>query len=131
MELTTKYKFKRRLKWVYVKFRRIFKIGNKNEKTKRPKNLNESQNMAVDITVKTILNPNSVLNYDPETHECYIQHDSIGGDLYIFIEARNIKIINTVFGYDIPISIPVENYVTSVFKREVTKRRLKFKKGSC
>ena len=128
MERTNKHKVKRRFKWIYTKLRRIFKIGDKREKAKRPTNLDDSQSMAVDITVKTILNPNSTFDYDPLTHECYIEGAS--GDLYIFIEARNIKIINTVFGYDIPISIPVENYVTSVFRRELTKRRIKFKKAA-
>lgn len=122
------HKAKRKVKWIYTKIRRIFRIGNKKEISKRPKNLDESQSIAIDITIKTILNPNSILNYDPQTHECYIE-DTVC-DISIFIEARNLKIINTVFGYDITISIPSENYVTSVFRREVNKRRIKFKKAA-
>jgi len=128
MERTNKHKAKRKLKWIYTKLKRAFKIGNKKEKIKKPKNLDDSQQMAVDITVKTILNSESILNYDPQTHECYIE--GANGNLFIFIESRNIKIINTVFGYDIPINIPTENYVLSVFTREVTKRRVKFKKAA-
>lgn len=128
MERSGGYKVKSWFKRVFFKTKRIFKMGGRVERHRRPKNLNESQNIAVDITVKTILNATSILSYDPETHECYIEGSN--GTLFIFIESRNIKIINTVFGYDIPISIPTENYVTYVFRREVTKRRMKFKKAA-
>ena len=127
MERTNKHKIKRWFKWLFTKARRTLKMGNKGDRSRRPKGLNESQNLAVDIAIKTILNPSSILSYDPESQECYIESN---GTLFIFLEARNIKIINTVFGYDIPISIPTENYVTSVFRREVTKRRMKFKKAA-
>ena len=75
MERTNKHKAKRRLKWVYTKFKRAFKVGNKKVKIKKPKNLDDSQQMAVDITVKTILNPNSILNYDPQI-PLYKNHES-------------------------------------------------------
>ena len=132
MERTTRHKIKRRIKWLWVKAIVSFKMGRgkaEYEKARRPvKNINESQGYAMDITVKSILNPNSELYYDTSTQECYIKVEDVKGTIYVFIEARNIKIINTVFGYDIPIDIPTENYLSSVFRREMNKRRSQFKK---
>lgn len=123
------YKFKRFFFKIYISFKKLIRSREgSDQRVKMPKNLDESQNIAIAISIKTILDPGSNLNYDPKSHECYIRNEV--GDIYIFIENRNIKVINTVFGYDIPIPLEAEIYVTSVFKRELAKRRFKFKKAA-
>ena len=124
----TKHNIYRHLQWICIKFLSYFIFDRSSDaKVRKPKNLNESQIMAIDITVKSILNPDSELYFDIMSQECYIKVSSPDGDIYVFIESRNIKIINTVFGYDIPVDLQTENYISSVFRREMNKRRVKFK----
>lgn len=113
---------------------RIIKIvdydGSQNERKQRPdiKNLPELQACAVDIAVKTMRNPMSKLYYDLISQECYIKREDVTGNIYVFIESKNVKIIDTVFGYDIPINNRTEEYLTWVFRKELSHRRTMFKK---
>lgn len=122
---------KRRLWRLWIKFRIALKFDNKrSNRSKRPNatKLDKSQSCAIDIAVKTMRHPLSKLYYDLETQECYIKReDAQVGVIYIFIEANNIKIINTVFGYDIPIGNDSEQYLTWIFRKEMAKRRSQFK----
>jgi hypothetical protein len=88
-----------------------------------PKNMTASEKMIVEITKNIILDPDTELEYDPDTYECYI----VNGHFYIFIEARVVKVINSVFGYDVHISSQVEMYLTNEFKKEKSRRIKHFK----
>ena len=122
-------KVKRRIKWVGLKIKYSVISKRNDERVKRPNNLSESQSCALDIAIRAIHDPASKLYYDIETQECYVKReDSEVGTIYVFIESQNIKIINTVFGYDIFISQETENYITSFFRKEMSKRRAQFKR---
>ncbi len=127
---TLKDKIKWKLRRMWVRWKRVLKMKSKIDRPKRPTKLNESQSMAVDIIIKSILDSTSELYYDIESQECYIKRIDPSGDIFFFLEPRNIKMVNTVFGYDIEIDINTENYISAVFKRELNKRRSKFKRDA-
>ncbi len=123
------YRTRRYIRYYYLKTMSVFAMNNRNEdRVRRPKRVNELQRMAIDIAVKIMINPTSKLYYDLTTQECYVKNESESGTIYVFIESGNVKIINTVFGYDIPMMIEGEQYLISVFRREMAKRRSQFKK---
>lgn len=94
-----------------------------------PKKLSVSQQMAVDTAIQLIHESTSELLYGAESGECYIKNDTItDGIIYVFIERRNIKIINTIFGYDIDIDDDTEIYLKNLFKRKQQRLRNRFKK---
>jgi hypothetical protein len=123
------YRTRRYIRYCYLKTLSVFAMKNRNEdRVRRPKHINELQRMAIDISVKLMVNPSSKLYYDLTTQECYVKNEFDGGNVYVFIESNNVKIINTVFGYDIPMTQDGEQYLISVFRREMSKRRSQFKK---
>lgn len=123
------YRTRRYIRYYYLKAKSVFAMKNRNEdRVRRPKRVNELQRMALDIAVKLMVNPSSKLYYDLTTQECYVKNESESGTIYVFIESGNVKIINTVFGYDIPMIMEGEQYLISVFRREMAKRRSQFKK---
>jgi len=127
----TKHKIKRVCTRLRIRIIKFFDFdGTRSERTRRPNiaNLTELQSCAIDIAVKTIRNQMSKLYYDLETQECYVKREDAAGNIYVFIEANNVKIINTVFGYDIPINNHTEQYLTWIFRKEMAKRRAMFKK---
>ncbi len=120
---------KRNFRWLFLKIASFFRIDGVNDKIKRPiKNISDSENIAIDITIKSILDPKSKLDYNIKTQECSVCVDDVNGTLDIYLEPRNLKIINTVFGYDVPINLQTENYISSIFVREMDNRRTKRKK---
>ena len=122
-------RLKRKTKWVWLKVKSVGAGKRYDERARRPKKLTDSQECALDIAVKAIHDPASKLYYDLHTQECYVKReDAEVGTIYVFIESANIKIINTVFGYDIFINADAENYITTVFRKEMAKRRAQFKK---
>jgi hypothetical protein len=84
-----------------------------------------AEKTAYSIFMKLLLDPTSKLYYDLHTSECYIRSED--ATLYIFLEANNIKVINSVYGYDVPIGRDLEAYLTERFRREMAIRRSKFK----
>jgi hypothetical protein len=127
MKLT---KTKRYFRWLRLKTQSYFKIkGPDDKRYTRPKKLSDTQTCALDIAVKSIHDPSSKLYFDMHTQECYVKtEDEKVGTIYVFIEERNLKIINTVFGYDIYIDMESEAYITQLFSKEMSKRRAQFKK---
>jgi len=87
-----------------------------------------SEEQAVRIWTKVVHQPESNLMYNPQSHEAYAEWDSPSGTVYLFLESSNLRVINTVVGYDIRLSQKVEQWCSSVFTREVSKRRKKFKR---
>jgi hypothetical protein len=96
-------------------------------RVKRPKNMTLSEEQAVRIWTKVVHQPESNLMYNPQSHEAYAEWNSPSGTVYLFLENSNLRVINTVVGYDIRLASKVEHWCSAVFTREVSKRRNKFK----
>lgn len=116
-------RFKR--KWII--FWAKISSGKSDQRMKRPLNMMPSEQQAVRIWTKVVHQPDSELMYNPENHEAYALWESPGGPVYLFLESENLRVINTVVGYDIRLSARVEQWCATVFSREVAKRRKKFK----
>jgi hypothetical protein len=115
-------KMKRLIRVFYLRVLRTFK-GDK--RVRKPKKLTESENKACEIFLTVLHNKDSKLYYDIKTQECYIG----SGDktIFVFLEANNVKVINSVFGYDVHVKQDLENYLLEKFIREMAKRRNLFK----
>ena len=124
MSFKTKYT---RLKRKFIIFyMRSFKSIGKEKYIKKPKKLTESESMVSEIFLTVLHNKDSKLYYDIQTQECYIS----SGDktVFVFLEACNVKVINSVFGYDVNIRQELEGYLLEKFIREMSIRRNTFKK---
>ena len=117
-----KTNWKRRLKWTRLKIHRFL---SSDQKPKLPKKLSESEETAKDIFTLLLVRPETKLYYDLKTAECYVRSED--SSVYIFLESRNLKIINSVYGYDVNISQELESYLIHKFEKELYKRRLSFK----
>jgi hypothetical protein len=111
---------------LFVFFGKMF--THQDYRVNRPKKLTASEEQAVRIWTKVVHQPESNLMYNPQSHEAYAEWDSPSGTVYLFLESSNLRVINTVVGYDIRLSQKVEQWCSSVFTREVAKRRKKFKR---
>jgi hypothetical protein len=113
---------KRFLRVSWLRLRRHFSTA---QKPRKPKSLTANQKTAVAIYIKVLHDPASKLYYDLTTQECYIR--SGDSTLYLFLEADNLKIINSVYGYDVAIDGHLEAYLGEKFRREMSVRRQAFK----
>jgi hypothetical protein len=114
---------KRKIKIFYLKSIRVF---GKEKKLLRPKKLTEAEQTACEIFITILHNKESKLFYDIQTQECYLS----SGDktVFVFLESGNVKIINSVFGYDVHIRSELEGYLLDQFIREMAIRRNAFKR---
>lgn len=94
-------------------------------KIKLPKEITNQQKHAFRIFFKILKKEQSDLFYDMLTNECYLISEK--DNLYIFIEDKNMKIVNTIYSHDIPLSSEVEKYILKKFELELNKRRAIFK----
>lgn len=94
---------------------------------KLPK-MTPGEEQAVRIWTRVVHQPDSNLMYNPQTQDCYAQWDSKTGTIYIFLEQGNLRIINTVVGYDVRLSHKVEQWCDYIFAKEVAVRRKKFRR---
>jgi len=94
---------------------------------KRPTKVSAEEEQAMRIWTRVVHQPDSDLMYNPQTHDAYAQWDSPSGTVYLFLESQNMRVINTVVGYDIRLSSSVERWCGAVFTREVAKRRARFR----
>lgn len=101
----------------------------RDQRISKPK-MTETEAQAARIWQKVVHQKESDLMYNPQTHEAYAQWDSPNGTIYLFLESGNLRVINTVVGYDIRLSAHVEQYCANIFTREVAKRRAKFRKNA-
>lgn len=116
------------LKKIKVSFLKFFRdLSNEEKKIKKPKKISEQENYAISIWSMLIHNKKSDLFYNPENHECYVEYLGEGGPIYMFLESRNMRIINTIVIYDIRLGANTEQWCTKIFNREVHKRRTHFK----
>jgi hypothetical protein len=108
-----------------VFYLRLFKSFGQDKRVRRPKKLTEAEDTACEIFLTILHNKDSKLHYDIQTQECYIS--SSDKTLFVFLEAGNVKIINSVFGYDVHIRSELEGYLLDKFIREMSIRRNAFK----
>jgi len=104
----------------------MFSSNGHQDRMRKPKRMSESEQTACEIYLQLLHNKESKLHYDIKTQECYIS----SGDktLFVFLEAGNVKIINSVFGYDVHISHDLEQFLLDKFIREMAIRRMTFKR---
>lgn len=116
----------RRLKRIiFIRWGRFMRSASNNTKLKRPQKLSKSEDTALQIFLEILHDTDSKLYYDITTQECYIS--SPNKEIFIFLESRNVKIINSVFGYDVHISGDLEHYMSEKFIKEMAIRRNSFK----
>jgi hypothetical protein len=90
-----------------------------------PKRINEQEDIVVSIVEKLLPMKDTELYLDPKTQECYLSN----GKYNVFLESTRVRVINSVFGYDVYISAEVEVYLVHIFMLEVSKRRSEFKEN--
>ncbi len=105
---------------------KILRLTSTKRKVRLPRKLSDSERIAVSVFMRLIQDPESKLYYDIHTQECYVK--SGDSTIYLFLEDRNLKAINTVVGYDIPLQSESEYYLSEKFRLELNKRRMVFKK---
>ena len=97
---------------------RLFKSGNK---VRYPKKVTEGEKTVSDIFINILRDSDTKLYYDTKTHECSMKSEK--QSIWIFLESGNMKVVNSTFGYDRPISSELEYYLYERFRVENTKRR--------
>ena len=128
MKTNLPYWLKRRyiLRSIKIFFARLAQVQKDGRRfSKRPKKMTHSEETACQIFTSVLRNRGSKLYYDIHTQECYLRSEDAA--IYVFLEAGNVKIINSVFGYDVNISNELEGYLLEKFIREMTIRRKAFK----
>jgi hypothetical protein len=118
-----KLKLKRLIKLNIGKLKRA--IWTVRDKPRRPKNMCNAELSALTIYMRILRLPETKLYYDIKTQECYLKSEEY--QLYLFLEERNIKIINSVFGYDVRLTQELEAYMSDRFVHEMAIRRSAFK----
>jgi len=95
--------------------------------TKRPYCKSRDVDTALRIWSRVVLNGESELMYNPVTQECYAEWFDASNPVYLFLESGRMGIVNTVIGYDVSLTSDEETWCSEVFRREVNRRRNKFK----
>jgi len=92
-----------------------------------PQRLTVEEKQALSIWTMVVHEESSELMYNPQTYESYAEYHGAGGPVYLFLESRNMRIVNSVVGYDVRLSQQGEEWASHVFNREIHKRRSIFK----
>ncbi len=92
-----------------------------------PTRVSQEEQSALRIWSSVVHHPDSNLMYDPQTYESYAEYQGPGGPIYLFLESRGMRVVNSVVGYDVRLGQTSEMYATSVFNMEIHKRRSHFK----
>jgi len=116
---------KKKLQRLYMKIIIYLKRKFKEEKTKFPKKFEKSEKTASLIFLKLLKSEETELYSNMKVFESYLISEKY--NIYIFLEKNNMKVINSVYGYDIYLSNQMEQYLTERFLLEIYKRRQKFK----
>jgi hypothetical protein len=116
--------FKRFFRKAIVKSMRL--MSPKERRAKYPKKLRDAEKIAIETFLLVLKDPESSLYVDINTQECFLRSDD--SSIYLFLEAGNLKIVNTIFGYDISLDANSERFLSEQFKHELAKRRRQFKK---
>ena len=114
-------------RYLWLHWLRLYKNRlTSDRRIRRPAEITNQEKTLIEIFMKVLHNPNSQLFYDIQTSECYLKSEEL--NLFIFLEMGNVKVINSVFGYDVNINPNVEDFLIDRFKREMNVRRMSFKK---
>lgn len=92
---------------------------------KKPARLTEQQETATTIFLRVLHRPETKLYYDITTSECFLRYEP--ANIYLFLEPGNLKIINSVYGYDVSITSELDYYLSERFRKEMNIRRAAFK----
>lgn len=112
------FKYKNKIyRYFYVKMSRAFK---NNDRSRYPKSVTDKERTVSDIFIKILHDPTTELSYDISTKECRMKNER--ESLWIFLEPGNVKVINSVYGYDRRISAELEYYLEERFRHENHKR---------
>jgi hypothetical protein len=101
--------------------------GHQTRRVSFPDKISFEEQTALRIWAMVVHQEASELMYDPQTYESYAEYQGPGGPIYLFLESRNLRVVNTVVGYDVRLSQAAELWATSVFNMEIHKRRSHFK----
>ena len=93
---------------------------------RRPSKTSSEEDGVIALWTRVCHLPQSQLLYNPATSESFA-HLSGEHPLWLFLESRQMRVINAVAGYDVPLSSDVEAWCLGVFSREVNRRRTRFK----
>jgi len=105
---------------------KVLRFGKPKEKpSKYPKRITDSEKIAIETFLTVLKDESSSLFFDLHTNECFLK--SYDSSIYLFLETGNLKIVNTVFGYDIPLTGDSQTYLMDKFRMELAKRRRNFK----
>lgn len=116
--------FKRFFRKAKIKSMRL--MTPKERRAKYPKKLRDAEKIAIETFLLVLKDPESSLYVDINTQECFLRSDD--SSIYLFLESGNLKIVNTIFGYDISLDVDSERFLLEQFKHELAKRRRQFKK---
>lgn len=94
---------------------------------KKPSRMTVAEEQAVRLWKRIVVDSASTLLYQPEKYECFAEWSGPEGHIYLFLEEHNLRVINTVVGYDVRLSSEVEGWCSDIFYREVSKRRRRFR----
>jgi hypothetical protein len=118
------------MRYRLVKLKQVFKTMAPGRETRRvsfPDKISSEERTALRIWAMVVHQDESELMYDPQTYESYAEYQGPGGPVYLFLESRNLRVVNTVVGYDVRLSAQAELWATSIFNLEIHKRRSHFK----
>jgi hypothetical protein len=118
---------RRRLIWRLRLFYRKYLSSKDGHKVKRPKNLSTETAQAIRLWGMAIHREDSLLLYNPVTGESYVELVDADCPVYLFLERGNLRIVNTVVGYDVPLQNDAEAWCSQMFSTEVHRRRTTFK----
>lgn len=118
---------KKRLIVKVTRFLKYFGIMPKTETTKKPQYVSKEEEQALRIWSRLVHSKSSELLYNPATSECFVEWKNGDNYVFLFLESRNLRIVNTVVGYDIPLSQSAEAWCSTIFSNEVNHRRIAFK----
>jgi hypothetical protein len=96
-------------------------------RVKRPVNCNAEVSAAFRIWNHVIHSKNAILMYDPVTSESLVEYSIDNTPIYLFLESRRLRIINSITGYDVSLTESERLWCEQNFKRELHIRRLRFK----
>jgi hypothetical protein len=94
---------------------------------KYPNQISLEEKQALSIWTMVVHEDSSELMYNPQTYESYAEYHGPGGPVFLFLESRNMRIVNSVVGYDVRLTQHAEEWASNVFNREIHKRRSHFK----
>lgn len=80
-----------------------------------PEKMNEAQTKLIEVFKEMLYHPYSKLEYNFKTESARISYKQDDGIYYMHINEDNVRVVNTIHGYDTPISIEIHAYIMWLF----------------